>query len=77
MHTFGVTALLSGLLIAFIAQMYLTAMIFKVEPGKAFISLFIPGYIFLLAKRNGLYGKFLVSYVLGLIIFVIGGVILS
>jgi hypothetical protein len=77
MHNLGVCTLLSGMAIAFLAQLYLSLMLFKFDAGKAFVALFIPGYVFLLAKRHGLFSHFLKFYVLGLVLLVIGGVILS
>ncbi len=77
MHTLGICTLLSGMAIAFLAQLYLSLKLFKFDAGKAFAALFIPGYVFLLAKRHGLFSDFLKFYILGLVLLVIGGVILS
>lgn len=77
MHAVGTITLMLGILTLIIAQFYVTAMAFKVNPFKGILCFFIPGYALFIAKRNGFYGKFLSAYILGIIGMVVGGSILS
>lgn len=77
MHTLGMTVLLFGILVLFAAQLYVTVMTFKVAPLKGVLCFVIPGYALFIAKRNGFYGKFFATYVIGVLGLVVGGSILS
>ena len=77
MHAFGTTALLTGLLIILLSQLYVTAMTFKISPVKGILCFVIPGYALFCAKRHGFYGKFFAAYVIGITGLVVGGSILT
>lgn len=77
MHTLGTVSLLLGMLILIAAQLYVTAMTFKINPLGGILCFVIPGYALFVAKRNGFYGKFLTTYVVGILGMVVGGSILS
>jgi hypothetical protein len=77
MHTFGTVALLLGMFLLIAAQLYVTAMTFKINPRRGMLCFVIPGYALLVAKRNGFYGKFLAAFGLGFLGLVTGGGILS
>lgn len=77
MQILGMTVLLFGMLVLFAAQLYVTVMTFKVDPMKGVLCFVIPGYALFIAKRNGFYGKFFATYVIGVLGLVVGGSILS
>ena len=77
MHAFGTTALLAGLLIILLSQLYVTAMTFKISPVKGILCFVIPGYALFCAKRHGFYGKFFAAYVIGILGLVVCGSILT
>ncbi|ADJ64958.1 hypothetical protein G5B88_17585 [Herbaspirillum seropedicae] len=77
MSTVGTGVLLVGLAVMVAAQVYVTLKTFTVSASKGVLCFVIPGYAFLIAKRHGFYGKFLLAYILGILGMVIGGGILS
>ncbi|MCA1325404.1 hypothetical protein [Herbaspirillum sp. alder98] len=77
MSAVGTGLLLAGLAIMAAAQVYVTLKTFAVSALKGVLCFVIPGYALLIAKRQGFYGKFLLSYILGILGIVIGGGLLS
>ena len=77
MHTIGTIILLFGILFMAAAQLYVTAMTFKVTPLRGILCFVIPGYAFFVAKRHGFYGKFFATYIIGIFGMIVGGSLLS
>ncbi len=73
----ALTILLTGILIVWISEGWAAYRAFKLGLSKGFLSLFLPGYVFFLAKRNGYYQSFFVSWVLGIALLVLGAVLLG
>ena len=76
MSIFGVTALFAGLAILVLLQLYLAIMIFSTDPVKGLVSLLVPCYPLLWARRHRNYGKFLLAYFSGAALMVLGVLIL-
>ncbi len=73
----ALTILLTGILLIWLSEAWAAYRAFKLGLSKGLLSLFLPGYVLLLAKRNGYYQSFFVSWVLGIVLLVLGGVVLK
>ncbi|WP_423002721.1 hypothetical protein [Undibacterium sp. JH2W] len=77
MHIPGMVALLSGIAILVLLQLYSAIMIFASNHVQALLCLVVPGYLLLWAMRYIDDGKFLLVYFSGVALVVLGAVILS
>lgn len=69
--------ILSGMALSMLAQIVGMFLIFSVSVMKAFFCLIIPGYIFLALKQHGYYKQVIGTWLLGVVLLVIGMSILS
>jgi len=77
MQNIGTIVMLIGIVLAIGAQLVGAAIAFRSSVLKGVLSLLVPGYILIVLRREGMYGKIVGSWVAGILGMVIATVILS
>jgi len=62
---------------AFVAQVLAAILSFSFSPLKGLLALFVPGYLFLVLKQSGHYGKVIGLWIAGVAAIVVGTVAMS
>ena len=77
MHNFGSGIILFGLATVMLSQLWGAIMVFSVSILKGILSLLIPGYFLFALRREGMYGRVVGSWGLGIVCMAIGTFVLS
>jgi hypothetical protein len=77
MQSFGTAIILLGIAVMIIAQIVGAILVFRTDILKGALSLIVPGYFLFALKREGLYGKIVGAWVIGIAGYALGTIILS
>jgi hypothetical protein len=77
MQSLGTGFILVGLVVATLAQVLGAALAFKTNVVHGILSLVVPGYMLVIAKRHGFYGLLVGTWFAGVVAAVVGTVLLT
>ena len=77
MESLGSTVILLGMAIALLAQIVGAILVFRVSILKGVLSFIVPGYFLFALRREGLYGRIVGAWALGILGVAAGTIILS
>jgi hypothetical protein len=77
MQSLGTTVILLGMAIAFLAQIVGAILVFRISILKGVLSLIVPGYFLFALRREGLYGRIVGAWAIGIAGLAVGTIMLS
>jgi hypothetical protein len=77
MQSLGTAVILLGMAIVILAQIVGAILVFRVSILKGVLSLIVPGYFLFALRREGLYGRVVGAWVVGIVGLAVGTIMLS